>query len=115
MNALASVSRTLIVLLVLRVLASPIALPDSPRHQAHTQLVVRVCVWTAQRPQRPALAETAGGRLLRGWDDASTDPVLAAAVRDRTPLGRTRMASSALLTRSGVPLVHVHVSDVLRC
>src|SRR6476646_3061360 len=48
-------ARILIVLLVLRVVAAPIALrPDTPRHSTNDRFVVRVCSWPVQRALRPA-------------------------------------------------------------
>ena len=45
--------RTLIVLLILRVVAAPItARPDTARPPSQARFIVRVCAWPAQRPQR---------------------------------------------------------------
>jgi hypothetical protein len=47
-----SVTRILTLLLVLRVLAAPIAArPDSYRPHPKSGFIVRVCAWPAQRPQ----------------------------------------------------------------
>jgi len=108
-------SSVLILLLVLRVLAAPIALPDSPRPQAHTALVVRVCAWPAQRALRPALAQVAGGWVRRGWGDVSADLMRAADVGLRTPPGQARVAAHTLLALADASFVHVHVSDCARC
>jgi hypothetical protein len=48
-----SMTRTLIILLILRVIAAPITLrPISYRPQAKKGFVVRVCAWPAQRAVR---------------------------------------------------------------
>jgi len=53
MHPIKSMTRILILLLVLRVLAAPIAArPDSYRPHSKAGFIVRVCAWPAQRPQR---------------------------------------------------------------
>src|SRR5262245_31984728 len=44
---------SVVLLLTLRILASPLAMrPESPRTQKNQRLVARVCAWPALRPQR---------------------------------------------------------------
>jgi hypothetical protein len=44
---------SVILLLTLRVLASPLAMrPESPRFPTNYRLIARVCAWPALRPQR---------------------------------------------------------------
>jgi hypothetical protein len=54
MRVFASLMRTLVILLLtLRVLASPLAMrPESSKTPTSFHLVARVCSWPAQRPQR---------------------------------------------------------------
>jgi hypothetical protein len=53
MHAKERMTRILIFLLILRVLAAPIAArPNCYRPLSKTGFIVRVCVWPAQRPQR---------------------------------------------------------------
>ncbi len=58
MHRFVSMTRTLVILLLtLRVLASPLAMRPEPfRNPAHYRLVARVCAWLAQRPQRSLTA-----------------------------------------------------------
>src|SRR4051812_9507885 len=50
---LGTLTRTLVLLLILRVAASPLALrPSSPRPHSNYHVVVRVCSWPAPRPER---------------------------------------------------------------
>jgi hypothetical protein len=105
-----SVTRALILLLVVRALAAPLALPDSAR--VHRPVVVRVCTWPAQRPQRLTWAETLVTRFRRGWDEASADPVRTTPARSRDPLGQARLTA---FVRTHVSFVAVHVSDRARC
>jgi hypothetical protein len=52
MRLSANLSRTLVLLLALRVIAAPLALrPISPQNHTH-RVVVRVCAWPASRSQR---------------------------------------------------------------
>jgi hypothetical protein len=53
MRSIAGLTRILISLLILRVLAAPIAArPDTPKPPSNDRFIVRVCAWPAQRPQR---------------------------------------------------------------
>ena len=62
-------TRTLVILLLtLRILASPLAMrPESPRTPANYRVVTRICAWPAQRPQRclsaTSLVPYFGGRF----------------------------------------------------
>jgi hypothetical protein len=105
-----SATRGLILLLVLRALAAPLALPDSAR--VHRPVVVRVCTWPAQRPQRLTLAETLVTRFRGEWVEASADPVRATLARSHDLLGQARLAA---FVRPHVSFVAVHVSDRARC
>lgn len=53
MRPIEGFSRTLLLLLVLRMVAAPVALrPGSPSPRTGTTFVARVCAWPAARPQR---------------------------------------------------------------
>jgi hypothetical protein len=53
MRLTSSMTRILIALIVLRVLAAPIsARPDLPKAPSDARFIVRVCAWPAQRAQR---------------------------------------------------------------
>ena len=53
MHLMERMSRILIFLLILRVLAAPIAArPDSYRPHSKTGFIVRICAWPAERSQR---------------------------------------------------------------
>jgi len=91
------VTRILIALLILRVLAVPVAArPDSsPSPSAH-RFIVRICAWPAQRPPRPndvailllgCRGPVPGPRPFAFWAASLADP-------DRPPL--SRLASSSV-------------------
>ncbi len=64
MHPLKRMTRILILLLILRVLAAPIAArPDSYRPHPKAGFIVRVCAWPAQRPQH------SNGSAMRVPDD----------------------------------------------
>jgi hypothetical protein len=110
-----SATRILIVLLVLRMLAAPVALPDSSRTQAQHPLIVRVCAWPVHRPKRLLSPYLPVKRFRGGWDDvlASLVPVAATRARAREALVLAR--ARALRAREGAFFVHVHLSDCARC
>jgi hypothetical protein len=107
MQASMSATRILIVLLVLRMLAAPVALSDSVRVQAHQRVVVRVCAWPAHRPQRLTSVQTLIVRFHCGWDDAAPRVV-------PVPVSVTHRFADVSPT---LPSAHVHVqlSDCARC
>src|SRR5689334_11912916 len=64
--------KILIALLVLRVLAAPVALrPDLAETSTSDRFIVRVCVWPAQRPQ----GATTMSLLIRRTGRRNTDAI----------------------------------------
>ena len=75
MHRFVSMARTLVILLLtLRVLAAPLAMRPEPfRNPSNYRLVVRVCAWPAQRPQRSltstSLVPSFRGKCLSDTED----------------------------------------------
>jgi hypothetical protein len=101
------VTRAVVALLVLRVLAAPIASrPDNYRLRTTHRFVARVCTWPAQRPQRSipvaswdmprflGMGRTSAGDRRRS--DTRLDPGPSRSARHEA--AGLRVASSALLT-----------------
>jgi len=106
---------TLIALLVLRVLAAPIAArPEPPRPPSTSRFIARVCAWPASRPQR-FIAPAASARKPRAAGRASSGDLL--------PLSRLRgrAAVTASALRCGLRFWSheghsaLHLSDCPRC
>ncbi|MDG3004759.1 hypothetical protein [Paludisphaera mucosa] len=109
MRASAGIRRLLMTLLVLRVVACPIAASHAAA-RSEVRFIVRVCVWPAPRAGRPALV------LQRRVDPAETP----GSTRTTPSAGRREGGAiaastyrSGLLARTG--LAPVHVPDRLRC
>jgi hypothetical protein len=107
--------RTLVILLLtLRMLASPLAMrPESPRTPANYRLVTRICAWPAPAPQRclsaTSLVPYFGGRFPESAEGRkySYDPPNH---RSLTRATLSRLASPALRGRCSGQL-----TDCLRC
>jgi|GEM_PF-5221997 len=105
--------RTLFALLLLRMVAAPVALPSSsPRSHAPFHLVLRVCQWPAQRVQRstptPAARDSQPDLDAYRHRDWFTAPVHRIGVRvTESSLNRTR---PALQVAQAAPLL-----GCLRC
>ncbi|MDG3008369.1 hypothetical protein [Paludisphaera mucosa] len=112
MRASAGIPRLLMTLLVLRVVACPIAASHSAAG-SEARFIIRVCVWPAPRAGRPALV------LQRRVDPAeplgSTRRKVSAGRREGGAIAVSAYRSDllALLSRTG--LAPVHVPDRPRC
>jgi hypothetical protein len=106
-----SVSRVLVALLVLRVLASPIAArPDSPRPPSNDRFIVRLCAWPAQRVQRFNSKEVLSPRTPGDLRPYRT-PMEPASTLDR--LARAHLTRLSLLAAANKHLIHLF--DAPRC
>ncbi len=79
MQVLMALIRTsVLLLLTLRVLATPLAMrPESPSAVTKYRLVARVCAWPALRPERSISATSLGLRPRHRGGDDGRDPGLA--------------------------------------
>src|SRR3954468_16177032 len=104
-------TRILIALLTLRVLAAPVAArPDTPHSPSAHRFIVRICAWPAQRPQRA----TAVAILLPGSRGTVPDP-RTAAIRATTLRDLSRSALSRLAAPSVRDATAHRVIDSPRC
>jgi len=108
-----AVTRILTILLVLRVLASPIALSPESHPAPHGRYIARVCVWPAQRPYRLSPAESILPRFARDGYDALAPWRPACAADSAGPLTRAALSGSVGFVRSPSP--SVRLSDCPRC
>ena len=111
MQSLAGMTRTVVVLIILRMIAAPVAMrPDAPTAASNHRFVVRVCTWPVPRPLRQASQLVLPGSAP---DDRKTmtgqpprpglvDRLTRSRVTERTPVADSRRAS-------------VHLSDCPRC
>ncbi len=111
MHTRTDILRSLVFLLVLRMIAAPIAArPDLPKPSDHGRFVARVCAWPAQRPQRPASAWIAQTREGGSNRDAGPGRFLRRGALAPNALTRARL--SRLARRHGTS---VRLSDCPRC
>jgi hypothetical protein len=103
--------RTLIVLLILRVVAAPItARPDAPTPLSQGRFIVRVCAWPAERPRRLAAGSDFSVRPGNHERDPSpASPVLRACAEP------TRGRLSLLMASALGDRPPVRLSDCPRC
>src|SRR3954447_10149428 len=110
MGLLAGMARCLILLLVLRMIAAPLALrPGSPASGSNSHYIVRVCAWPAQRLQRTPPVALILRRHLGGDPGADHDPDFRPRHHDPCPLTRTSPR------RNGQDAVSSSLVGPLRC
>ena len=108
-------ARILITLLVLRVLAAPIAArPDITWPTSHGRFIVRVCSWPAQRPMRVTTPAVLVRRSRCPADGLTSFRLPPSQLRGPDPFSaRAALARFALgSSRNKSP---VHLSDCPRC
>jgi hypothetical protein len=106
-----SMTRILFLLIVLRMLAAPVALrPDAPKAPIYHRFIVRMCAWPAHRPQRINAAEHLVSRP--DGDDRRARADLDRASRTRSAVPLIRGYLSLLVRRTPHT---VHLSDCPRC
>jgi hypothetical protein len=114
MHLFAGMMRTLIILLILSVVAAPITVrPDPSKPSTNDRVIVRVCTWPAQRPQRLTYASIV---LLGARNDvrkALAFPSPGSRDHAAGSLTRARLSSLDLLVLQDTS--SVHLSDCPRC
>jgi hypothetical protein len=115
MRLVASILRTVVILLLtLRVLASPLAMrPDSSRTPTTYHLVARVCSWPAQRPQRALSALSFAASFLPKGPDHGAGP--GRGFETPKDLSLTGAASSRLVSPLSPGASLGQFSSPLRC
>jgi hypothetical protein len=114
MFPLAGMMRTLIIFLILRVVAAPITVrPDPSNPSTNDRVIVRVCAWPAQRPQRLTYSSIVLPRSRNDVRKGSAFPYWGSRGHAAGSLTRERLSGLILLVSHDTS--SVHRSDCPRC